>query len=90
MTYFWILSSNLQLALVSLHANLLYASLYLESLSLAYNEAHLYMTSILKLEGRKLILVGFVDDTKVAKAAKIKPRSAKIFDQKLLWNVNWH
>jgi len=40
--FFWDLSSNLQLSLVFLYANLLYASLFLESLSLAYNEVHLY------------------------------------------------
>ncbi len=40
----WNLSSNLQLSLVFLYANSLYASLFFESLSLAYNEVHLYLT----------------------------------------------
>ncbi len=38
----WNLSSTLQLFLVFLYANLLYASLFLESLSLAYKEVRLY------------------------------------------------
>jgi len=41
--FFWNLSSNLQWSLVFLYANSLYASLFLESLSLAYNEVHLYI-----------------------------------------------
>jgi len=40
--FFWNLSSNYQSALVFLYANSLYASLFLESLSLAYNEVQLY------------------------------------------------
>jgi len=36
--FFWNLSSNLQSSLVFLYANSLYASLFLESLSLEYNE----------------------------------------------------
>jgi len=40
--FFWNLTSNLQSSLVFLYANSLYASLFLESLSLAYNEVHLY------------------------------------------------
>jgi len=39
---FWNLSSNLQWSLVFLYANSLYASIFWESLSLAYNEVHLY------------------------------------------------
>jgi len=42
MTFFWNLSSNYQSSLVFLYANSLYASLFLESLSLAYNEVQLY------------------------------------------------
>jgi hypothetical protein len=37
MAFFWNLSSNLQSSLVFLYANLFYTSLFLESLSLAYN-----------------------------------------------------
>jgi len=40
--FFWNLSSNLWQTLVFLYANSLYASLFLESLSLAYHEVHLY------------------------------------------------
>ncbi len=40
--FFWNLSSNYQSSLVFLYANSLYASLFLESLSLAYNEVQLY------------------------------------------------
>jgi len=40
--FFLTLSSNLQSSLVFLYANSLYASLFLESLSLEYNEVHLY------------------------------------------------
>jgi len=40
--FFWNLSSNLQWSLVFLYENSLYASLFLESLSRAYNEVHLY------------------------------------------------
>jgi len=40
--FFWNLSSNYQSSLVFLCANSLYASLFLESLSLAYNEVQLY------------------------------------------------
>jgi len=36
--FFWNISSNYQSSLVFLYANSLYASLFLESLSLAYNE----------------------------------------------------
>jgi len=38
----WNLSINVQLSLVFLYSKLLYASLFLESLSLAYNKVHLY------------------------------------------------
>jgi len=38
----WNISSNLWFSLVFLYSSSLYASLFLESLSLAYNEAHLY------------------------------------------------
>jgi len=41
--FFWNLSSNLQWSLVFLFANLLHSSLFLESLSLAYIEVHLYL-----------------------------------------------
>jgi len=41
--FFWNLSSNLQWLLVFLYANSLHASIFLESLSLAYNEVYLYM-----------------------------------------------
>jgi len=40
--FFWNLSSNYQSSLVFLYANSLYASLFLQSLSLAYNKVHLY------------------------------------------------
>jgi len=40
--FFCNLTSNLQSSLVFLYANSLYSSLFLESLSLAYNEVHLY------------------------------------------------
>jgi len=40
--FFWNLSSNLQWLLVFLYANSLYSSIFLESLSLAFNEVHLY------------------------------------------------
>ncbi len=40
--FFWNLSSNLQSSLFFLYANSLYTSQLLESLSLAYNEVHLY------------------------------------------------
>jgi len=40
--FFWNLSSNNQSSLVFLYANSLYASLFLESLALAYNEVQLY------------------------------------------------
>ncbi len=40
---FWNLSSDLQSPLVFLYANSLYASLFFEFLSLAYNEVHLYL-----------------------------------------------
>ncbi len=39
----WNLSSNLWYSQVFLYANSLYSSLFLESLSLAYNEVHLYV-----------------------------------------------
>jgi len=42
--FFWNLSSNLQWSLVFLYANSLYASIFLESLYLAYNEVPLYWT----------------------------------------------
>ena len=41
--FFWKPSSNLQSSLVFLYANSLYASLFFWSLSLAYNEGHLYI-----------------------------------------------
>jgi len=41
-SFFWNLSSNLQSILVFLYANLLHASLFLEFLSIEYNEVHLY------------------------------------------------
>ncbi len=40
---FWNLSSDLKQSLVFLDANLLYVSIFLESLSLAYNKVHLYV-----------------------------------------------
>jgi len=40
--FYWNLTSNLQSSLVFLYANSLYASLFLESLSVEYNEVHLY------------------------------------------------
>jgi len=43
--FFWNLSSNLQWSFVFLYANSLYASIFVESLSLAYNEVHLYCWS---------------------------------------------
>jgi len=46
--FFWNLSSNWQSSLVFLYANSLYGSLFLESLSLAYNEVQLYTKPILK------------------------------------------
>ncbi len=42
----WNLSSDLQSPLVFLYANSLYASLFFESLSLAYNEVHLYYRAV--------------------------------------------
>jgi len=42
MTFFWNISANYQSSLVFLYVNSLYASLFLESLSLAYNEVQLY------------------------------------------------
>ncbi len=44
MTFFWNISSNYQSSLIFLCANSLYASLFLESLSLAYNEVQLYIS----------------------------------------------
>jgi len=41
-SFSWNLSSILQLSLVFLYSNSLYASLFFESLSLSYNEVHLY------------------------------------------------
>jgi len=45
LAFFWNQSSNYQSSLVSLYANLLYSSLFLESLSIVYNEVHLYQQS---------------------------------------------
>jgi len=45
--FFWNLSSNLQWSLVFLYVNSLYASIFLEYLSLAYNEVHLYIQKII-------------------------------------------
>ncbi len=42
MVFFWNLSSNLWKSLVFLYAKSLYVSLFLEFLSLKYNEVHLY------------------------------------------------
>ncbi len=54
MTFFWNLSPNYQSSLVFLYVNSLYASLFLESLSLAYNEVQLYMQKIQTRHALKL------------------------------------
>ena len=41
--FFWNLSSNLHSSLILSYVNLLYVSLFFLSLSLAYNEGHLYV-----------------------------------------------
>jgi len=46
--FYWNLTSNLQSSLVFLYANSLYASLFLESLSLEYNKVHLYFEYYLR------------------------------------------
>jgi len=50
----WNLSSNLQLSLVFLYANSLYASLFFESLSLAYNNKTFRIVSLV-LKGHMIL-----------------------------------
>ncbi len=48
--FFWNLSSNLQRLFVFLYANSLYASIFLESQSLEYNEVHLYIDFLMSID----------------------------------------
>ena len=57
--FFWNLSSNLQSSLVFLYANSLYASIFFRSLSLAYNERHLYYFCSLKKTSAKFLFIHF-------------------------------